>query len=241
MYEKTSHQCPECGYDAQERFEDGGVFTCSGCNARFRVLVDDSTGKVGLIREDDRAIPEPLYLPKGSIRSGVALLAAFSCWWLILINWPVPSYLFSLLLTVMGYYFGFRTKMKEAESRILDATARAETPLHLPAGSIRAVLVLGFLLSGVVAYAHGRLRELLYMEFWIILAGLVLGVLLNRGLSGPTRSVFRLMFNHVKGAVVLAAGIGLFFLFVSGLYREADPVPMVLLCAVVSFYYGSRT
>lgn len=55
---------------------------------------------------------EPLNLPKGSIRSFVTLTMALSCWALVVTGRPVPAWLFSLILTVIGYYFGFRTSNK---------------------------------------------------------------------------------------------------------------------------------
>ncbi len=142
MFEKTDFHCPRCGFDIHEKLIDGGEFVCSACQSRFKVLLDDNTGKAGFYKLTDKEIPEPLYLPKGSIRALTAIAIAGACWGMIFTQKDVPGVLFSLILAIIGYYFGFRTKVKADGSRIFDPSIRKVAPLFLPGGVIRTLLVL---------------------------------------------------------------------------------------------------
>jgi hypothetical protein len=159
---------------------------------------------------------------------------------LIVMGREVPGYLLSLLLTIIGYYFGFRKKIETAESRILDATAKEEEPLFLPHGFIRVVLILGFVISGIVLLAKGKLTELDYLEFFVVLLGLIAGYMFARVFSDYQGTPLYIFFNHLKGAVVLAAAGYLAYLLLSGNRGSSDYVAMTL-SAVMSFYFGSRS
>ena len=244
MFEKQSFQCAKCGYESQDPLTDGGTFVCSACRAKFKVLLDEDTGKVGLVEQDAENVPEPLFLPKGSIRAGVAMLMAASCWWLVIRDKDVPGYLLGLLLTILGYYFAFRSRAKAADSHIFDATATPEEPLFLPAGFVRKFLILGFIASGVILTVRGTFTDAKHLEFFIILAGLVVGYAVGKAvqmLGVPSLSV---VFNHLKGVAVIVVTVWLTIIFLSGQYADlsgADAAPVIILCAVISFYYGSRT
>ncbi len=240
MFEKITYQCPNCSAVVRQDLKDGEELTCVSCNKRYKVLLDEETGKAGFVETTAKEIPEPLYLPKGSIRALVTMAAALSCWMLIIMGREVPGYLLSLLLTIIGYYFGFRKKIETAESRILDATAKEEEPLFLPHGFIRVVLILGFVISGIVLLAKGKLKELDYLEFFVVLLGLIAGYMFARVFSDYQGTPLYIFFNHLKGAVVLAAAGYLAYLLLSGNRGSSDYVAMTL-SAVMSFYFGSRS
>ena len=244
MFEKQTYQCAKCGYESQEPLTDGGVFICSACQAHFKVLLDEETGKIGLVEQDTKSVPEPLFLPKGSIRAGVAILMACSCWWLVIVGQDVPGYLFGLLLTVLGYYFAFRSKAKAADSHIFDATATPEEPLFLPSGFVRKFLIAGFLVSGVILATRGTFTQAKHLEFFIILGGLVFGYAIAKAIQSLGVTSLSVAFNHLKGVAVIFVAGWLTFIFLSGQYVDhsgADAATVIALCAVVSFYYGSRT
>ena len=241
MFEKTVLHCPRCGYEIREEIEGGKLFTCSLCSGRFRVMVDEEAGRAAFYEEAARQLPEPLYLPRGSIRALTALTMAASCWVRILTGRDVPGSLLSLLLTIVGYYFGFRTKVKAAGSRIFDPSVKAREPLGLPAGVIRWILIAGFVASGLVLFGRGRLGEAKYLEFFLVMGGLIAGQLFGR-LSRPLRETpTGVAINHLKGVAVLAVAALLMLHFIAGLFAGMPAPAAAVLCAVVSFYYGSRT
>jgi DNA-directed RNA polymerase subunit RPC12/RpoP len=239
MFEKVAYRCPRCGFEISEQFKDGTSFVCTACSGAFRVMLDEKTGKVAFYEEAGKELPEPLYLPRGSIRALVGLAMAVSCWVLIFAARDVPSSLLSLMLTILGYYFAFRTKVAAA-SRIYDPSAREQAPLFLPGGAVRWLLILGFLASGLYLYARGGMKQVKYFEFFVILLGLVLGYVFGRISARGRGSSLYLLINHVKGIVVLAAAGLLTLLLVTGLHAKTS-AHQLALCAVVSFYYGSRT
>jgi hypothetical protein len=81
-----------------------------------------------------------------------------------------------------------------------------------------------------------------YLEFFVVLFGLVLGYGFSRVFSGIQRTTFSVFINHVKGAAVLCAAVCLFGLVLmsSASTPGGDYVALLLAC-VVSFYFGSRS
>ncbi len=240
MFEKTSYQCPNCKAVIRQELENGGEFTCVSCRKCFRVMLDSASGKAGFIEADAARVPEPLYLPKGSIRAIVTIAMTLSCWILIFAGKDVPNYLFGLILAIIGYYFGFRQKIKASQSRIFDASAKAEEPLSLPQGCIRFFLIAGFFVCGLVLHFTGRLKNLSYLEFFVILFGLILGYIFAKVLAKFGDNPLYRLLNHVKGVAVLVAALCLAVLLISGSYVNYH-YPALLLSAAVSFYFGSRS
>jgi len=241
MFEKSVYHCPRCGFDIGKRLTDGEVLDCPACQSRFRVLLDAETGAAGFVEANPESIPEPLHLPRGSIRALTALGMAVSCWALIVQGRDVPGSLLSVLLTVIGYYFGFRMRVKAVGSRIYDPTAREVAPLYLPGGVIRWVLIVGFAIAAGVLHSRGRLARLKYLEFFVVLFGLILGYVFAKVFTREPGSPVALAINHVKGAAVLAVAGYLTVVFLGGQYERISPAALTALCAGVSFYYGSRS
>jgi len=240
MFELATYHCPDCGLEIHEKLADAQAFECSGCRRRYQVLLDESTRKAGFVRLDAAAIQEPLGLPKGSVRAVATLTTAGCCWVLMAADDPVPGYLLSLLLAVIGYYFGFRQKLKGAGSRILDASAHTIEPLHLPGGSIRLVLILGFAACGTLLWARRQLVDPAHLEFFIVLAGLVVGYFFARFAAVAAGSAFGNLVNHTKGFLVLIATAGLAVLLLTGTHAQAPRLGLTLAC-FISFYFGSRS
>ena len=239
MFEKTGRHCPRCGYEIRDEFAQGETFVCSVCQSRFRVILDQASGKAAFYEESAGELPEPLHLPKGSIRALMALATSGCCWVLIMAGREVPAALLSLLLAVLGYYFGFRVAVKAAGSRMYDPTAVETAPLHLPGGVVRKLLIAGFVFAGgVLLYRGTMMQQPEYLEFFLILAGLVAGYIFGKIFSAARVGRTVIALNHVKGAVVLAAAAYLCVLLLTGRYERTQGTA---LCAVVSFYYGSRS
>jgi hypothetical protein len=237
---RTPIHCPNCYVSVQEDLADGELFTCPFCESAYRVMTDPERRSIGFVEVRQKEIPEPLGLPRGSIRAGVAVLLVLSALLLILIDEEVPSTHLGLLLAIVGYYFGFRMRMKAGRSRIYDAAAKERQPLFLPEGCVRVFLILGFAVGLVMLWVRGKVGEPAYAEFFVVLAGLVLGYLFSKALSNWRRAALFITLNHLKGFVVIAASIGILILLVSGLYEEHRYVAMVF-SALVTFYFGSRS
>lgn len=237
MFEKPEYKCPKCDLAVGEDLSRVTSFTCSGCGGYFTVSADPQSGHVALFEAEGRRYPEPLWLPKGSVRAFVAMLVAGCFWFLVAKGADVPVFLMSLLLAVIGYYFGFRVKAKAADSRIYDPAAEEQDPLHLPAGCIRGLLTAGFVVTAIVLGTRGLLGEEKYAEFFFILAGLIFGHFFGRAVARASGGLNALV-GHLKALVVLASTVMLVALLVTG--SEAGSTPLALAC-VVSFYYGSRS
>jgi DNA-directed RNA polymerase subunit RPC12/RpoP len=239
MFDQKFYKCPHCATQIRQRLQDGEDIVCMACKCRFRVMLDEASGKAAFVDVSETKIPEPLYLPKGSVRAIVTVLLAVSSWILIGGEKNVPDYLFGLNLAVIGYYFGFRKKVKASEGHIFDAAARAEDPLFLPAGVIRFFLIAGFMVCAFVLHKRGRLEDLRYIEFFAILIGLVLGYVFGK-ISKPLRGTkLYILVNHLKGAVVLCAAAYMVQILIFG--GGGDPHVPLALTAVISFYFGSRS
>ena len=239
MFELKTFYCPGCGTEIYEKLDDGDQYACTECSKIFHVLVDETSQRIGFVSVDKVVLADPLWLPKGSIRAITTILLAFSCWVLILLNRTVPGYLFSLLLTVTGYYFAFRKK-DGTQDRFHDVTTPHQSPLSLPSGSIRNLLIAGFLISAIILLVQKRLMEPAYIEFFLILAGLTVGHLLAKSLL-HVRSAAALNFlNHSKGLIVLGSVIVFTVILLVGHYERLWHIEITLSC-IISFYFGSRS
>lgn len=147
----------------------------------------------------ETTIQEPLGLPKGSIRAIATLVTAGCSWGLLFAGGPVPDYVLDLLLTIIGYYFGFRHKVREAGIGAGDVPAKSPEPLGLPGGTIRMMLIAGFGVSTAILFSRGQLRSPAYLEFFLILAGLIAGYFFSRLSAGIAGSRTGRMVNHAKG------------------------------------------
>lgn len=244
MYEKETIVCPACGFQNPRRLDEEDRFVCQSCGSQFAILTDEESGQVALAEETAAEPAEPLWLPRGSIRATVALVLSAACWFLVVTNQPVPGYLLSLLLTVIGYYFGFRGRGAAAQSRIYDPTARRRAPLFLPGRMVRRVFIIGFLAAAVVLLIRQKPEDTRYLGFFIVLFGLMIGHFVGRLIGRLKGGPIYPLINHLKGALVLAVAAYLAVLLVSRAYPEGgswDALPVIALCAFVSFYYGSRT
>jgi hypothetical protein len=90
----------------------------------------------------------PLGLPAGSVRALLTFMVLGTVWTLLLMppekGVKVPLYLTYLMFLVIGSYFGARSAAPKGKG------VQESSPLYLPRGSIRFLIILGFL--GVCAY-----------------------------------------------------------------------------------------
>jgi hypothetical protein len=198
------------------------------------------TVTAAFVDQAEKAGPGPPWLPRGSIRALVALVLAAAALVLVLRGRDMPAALTSLLLTVVGFYFGFRMKSDTLSDRLYDPTASREQPLYMPSGAIRMVLIGCLAVAGGLLASRGRLgatRE--QMEFFIIIAGLVVGYYFTKVVRLAGGGGGKL--GHVKALAVLALTAALVAVFVTGADASMPPWSVTGLCGAISFYFGSRS
>lgn len=183
-------------------------------------------------------------LPSGSIRALLALLI-FGAIWVALVQHPeleVPNYLQNLMFIILGHYFATRA--------IVSHSGSSPPPLYLPRGSVRWIVVVGFLTVAVLftlqrqwMAANGSIQPA--GMTLVLVGGFMLGVLRSKLI----RRSFRLL-EDVRATISLGAGV-LLILLMFGLVTLPEPTGYVrmvakfgyeeLLAGLVGFYFGSKS
>jgi hypothetical protein len=192
--------------------------------------------------------------PAGSVRALMAMIV-FGCVWAFLVLRPdqeVPEYLNDLLFIILGHYFAVRGRQEPVQEA-------GPPPLYLPRGSVRLILVGGFLVTGVLLYRQGRLMDIGHNPAVVTLflvCGFILGVTVQQvwsQLAGKGRPLPRLL-EDARALVSLAATLFLVALVVDQfapdlIHLGLSEVDLSLgkiglphiSAAVVGFYFGSRS
>jgi hypothetical protein len=192
--------------------------------------------------------------PAGSVRALMALIV-FGCLWTFLLIHPdqeVPEYLRDLLFIILGHYFAVRSR-QSAE------TVQGPPPLYLPRGSVRIILIAGFVVTAALLYRRGTLMAVgknpAVVTIFLAL-GFMLGVLLQHIWSkvmGSGRPFPRFL-EDLRALVSLAASVFLVVL----IWDQFAPQPLHwglekinlglgkiglphVAAAIVGFYFGSRS
>ena len=236
-----AYSCPHCREQITRLPDNQAHYTCARCRARYYVMIDEETRTAAFVDQSAAPSAPPLGLPKGSIRALIALAMGGTCAALVLGGQDVPTALGSLLLTIIGFYFGFRTSVASLSDRVYDPAATREQPLFLPPGIVRTLLVLSLVGAGVLLHHRGRLLSVVtHLELFVILAGLVVGYYAGRVFRTGSAAA-RSAISHVKALLGLGMAAGLVWLFLTGKYQDLPDYAVMLLCATISFYFGSRT
>jgi hypothetical protein len=195
----------------------------------------------------------PLGLPAGSVRATLALMIAGLFWLLMALpdSFPadehVPLFLYVLLGLIM-LFFG-------AHGHTIGKHLTGHSPLYLPAGVLRAILILGT--AGEMVWLYYSHPDRLFSRLtpdpaqvsqWPALVlsafgGFAFGYVLRKG---PWRRSPG--FQDLLATVSLLAMLGLvvetiWIIFVNpSLENRKDPFILeTILTAIVSFYYGARS
>jgi hypothetical protein len=164
----------------------------------------------------------------------------------------VPVYLYYLMFLILGHFFA-----AHGHSIAGPATGPA-SPLHLPSGTLRTLIILGFLaVFGYRYYVYRDFEKLFKLEEplfeqpylpLVILGGFFLGVVLNRVII---RSVgITPWFQDILAWVALLATLGLSAEVIVQLVINPSVEPEqrlnlypwhLFLSAIVSFYFGLRS
>ncbi len=198
-----------------------------------------------------------LGLPSGSIRALLAIVVFATVLGLLALapTREVPDYLRDLLFIIMGHYFASRRRAgQDAEP--------GPSPLYLPSGSIRLLLILGCVGVGVLLYTRGQLtapgKHPGVVTLWLV-GGFLLGVGLNAistMLMGSKKRPFRI-FEDIRALISLGAALALVALVWNRYFPLIPPEKIDEFCApvfqfgkfrlehalaaIVGFYFGSRS
>jgi hypothetical protein len=182
-------------------------------------------------------------------------LIVFGCLWALLVLRPdqeVPEYLRDLAFIILGHYFAVRGRQEPAQEA-------GPPPLYLPRGSVRVVLVAGFLVTALLLNRQGRLLDVGHNPAVVTLflvGGFILGVTVQQAwsrLAGKGRPLPRFA-EDARAVTSLAATLFLVVLVLDqcapdlirlGLWNTDLGLGKIGLphvaAAVVGFYFGSRS
>ncbi len=218
--------------------------------------MSDATPLVAQASAPASAIPpqrQPLGLPAGSIRALLALCIAGSVYYMLArpellgrFGYELPAELLIAFMLVVGYYFSQRSGKQD------DAKQTGKAPLGLPVGTIRAALVVGFVVSvGFVAYHSASANDFFENPAFPVMVT-VGAFLVGRLAKFIIKSIVRggktrigVIWGDVMGLVGIGAGVGRILVYcVPTLTAQLPPEAVKqfheLFPSLIVFYYGNR-
>lgn len=189
-------------------------------------------------------------MPHGSVRAFLALSVAGSAYWLLahptsLESRALPTHLGAALPIALGYYFAHRSAVSSPL-----ATRSGPSPLWLPAGSIRVLLVLGFVVAagfhvaGVFG-AHQGFAGLapILGELGLFFVGQLWKALSSRLKQNEARVGVVRRLGDVSALIGVLSGVGLVLVHCVPSLPVPENVRAVFARAfplVIAFYFGAR-
>jgi hypothetical protein len=195
--------------------------------------------------------------PAGSVRALMALLIFGTLWGhpLLRPEQEVPESLRDVLFIILGHYFAVRSRHDPLDEP-------GPPPLYLPRGSVRLILLAGFVAVEIALYRRGQMAAITEssgLVTLVLVAGFLLGVVLQKVMtwwSGGNRPLPRWV-EDGRATISLAAAVLMAIL----VWNQIHPFvpesltaaigrlplkfktygPEHLLAAVVGFYFGSRS
>jgi len=229
----------------------------------------DPSGNKPLFSSLDASQPEsvaprhPLGLPAGSVRALLALMILGLIWALVVLQQtqnikPPPIYLYYLMFLALGHFFAAHGKS------IAGKGSSEPSPLHLPRGVIRTLLLLGFV--AVFAWRYYKLQdfdsflklqgpsdseEQPFLPF-VLVGAFFLGILathvvrLGRDSSDATPPWFQDVLAWISLLAMLGLAAEVIILVVINPTLEPErqlhmPNWQMALAAIISFYFGVRS
>ncbi len=186
-------------------------------------------------------LPEPLRLPRGSVRGFLALGLMGTFAYLITQKTEAPAVLVNATVVVLAFYFGTRGPLGSTTP----ASATAQPGLRRPR-IVRGFLLLGFggiaawvLWKGVTPYPAQLLQVL------EVLGGYVIGLSLSwvfhrRAHETPSRRRIAVVFRDLSAAGALALVGFACYGFATGTISTFGTYVEDALSLVITYYFGSR-
>lgn len=206
-------------------------------------------------------VRHPLGLPAGSVRALLILMIMGTIWTLMAMpkerNITVPIYLYYLLFLTTGAYFAGR-------SHAFATGTHEQPPLYLPRGSIRSLIVIGFLaVLGFAIYQDPSgfferplfspedVKHATLLLPVVMIGAFLLGIIANvvgaKVLAGPYG--LPPWYQDVQAWVSVLAVLGLgaqvileLVVFANMPLEDRPHLPQLqlVLSAIIAFYFGAR-
>lgn len=209
--------------------------------------LDDSPSGATPVRYPRHA----LGLPAGSVRALIAFMVLGALW---LLAWAGTQrheievtyvYLQYVMILILAHYFA-------SHGSTIGKNVSRHSPLHLPSGSVRFLLLAGYLgLIGWLVYNRREFEELpsVPLEVPLVLLGCFLGgFLLNRLVLGISGGQLPYWFQDVQAWLALLAVLGLVIIVIVRLFIDPGlrvPLDMrlveTIVAGIVGFYFGARS
>jgi hypothetical protein len=199
-------------------------------------------------------------LPAGSVRALLALGVLGLMWALVLrydnLDTPIAQrrlplpfiYLQFLMVLIIAHFF-------TAHGKSIGSVVSRRSPLGLPRGTVRFLLIAGYLtMAGYLYYTQPNFEFPDSGPFILLMGLLIGGYLLGHVTSGFARWVGRgqlpAPFQDIQAWLALVALFGMGILLVVSLfinptvsepYKLEMPTTQAWLAAVVGFYFGARS
>ena len=201
-------------------------------------------------------LPTPLGLPQGSVRAILALVLCGSLWYQVVRGVPLEPVLLDSALLVVAFYFGVRSTAPPSQPVTpsggppgVPSLASVKQPLHLPRGTVRGILLLGFF--GVIAYLLFKNRSL-NEEFVLILQVLgsylvgfaVSQIIERRRRAEKAPSLILAIWRNANAVAAIALTVYMCGVLLRG-WSQVVPAQYAAytsnaLAWVVAYYFGSR-
>lgn len=192
--------------------------------------------------------PRPIYplgLPKGSIRAMTAILVFLTSAILMMAQKSVPVEFNMTLILALTYYFANRQKHNTET-----CAKKAASPLWLPRGSIRLLLVAGFVGLTFMVYktAEGDFTNPIIKNNLATLAligAYMIGHILRPAIDWVLRRIGEtatsvVLGGHIRGMIALVTTIAYSLAVVFGKAGELPPHADKIFLVIVGFYFGNR-
>lgn len=185
------------------------------------------------------SLPEPLRLPRGSVRGLLALTLMGTFAYLLVYAGDSPTVLVNATVVVLAFYFGTRGPSSAGAAAVPGAPATRRPWI------VRGLLFLGFVGLAVWFYRAGATLPAQLVQVLEVLAGYVTGATLSwwahrRAHESTVRRRMALVFRDLSalGALALTA-VACYGFATNALGTFTYDVEQAL-SLVVTYYFGSR-
>ena len=186
-------------------------------------------------------LPEPLRLPRGSVRGGIAVVVTATYGYLLIVGTTVPTVVLNAVVVVVAFYFGSHATATPPRA------PSAPPPPHRPR-LVRALLFLGFL--GLAGWFLWQTRTLSGIPTALVAVLEVLGgyvggyavswIVHRRAHTSPLRKRLATFFRDATAIGALALTGYICYALATNQAGTFAGRTEDALSLVVTFYFGSR-
>lgn len=185
-------------------------------------------------------IVHPLWMPRGSVRAFLTLVILGSVWYLMYSQQIVHKDLQDAMLLVIGYYFAMRRGQSAEAEPVVE-----RHPLWLPGGTIRVIILAGFLGISYILYReqrlfHGNEAMPLLVLSWGFFIGYYGKWIVLRWQDGLSRNSFFQAWGHIKALITIAMTVAYCIALVVDKEASLPAHSQQVFLGILGFYFGNR-